>query len=185
LSKIRVVSILFSALALSALFAQQASSQQQTASSRKASSVTVIGNPALPDDFKLVMLIKTTIIAVNQANLTGNYSVLRDLGTPAFQLSNNPSKLSDIFASLRQRNLDLSPILYFDPKLLKEPQLQENGVLRMTGFLPTAPEQINFDLAFEMFDGHWRLDGIALGASKPSAAKTSSNQTAPANAKTQ
>ena len=40
--------------------------------------------PTLPDQYKLNMLIRTTIIAVNQANKTGNYAVLRDLGSPNF-----------------------------------------------------------------------------------------------------
>ena len=33
----------------------------------------------------LAVLIKGTVTALDQANLTGNYSVLRDLGTPVFR----------------------------------------------------------------------------------------------------
>src|SRR5262245_20468190 len=47
----------------------------------------------MPDAYKLNLLIRTTVIAVNQANRTGNYSVLRDLAAPGFQASNNPAQL--------------------------------------------------------------------------------------------
>jgi hypothetical protein len=127
----------------------------------------VTANPAIPNDYKLVMLIKTTIIAVNQANMTGNYTVLRDLGTPDFQRGNNPTRLADAFASLRQRNLDLAPILFLTPKLAGPPSLQENGSLRLTGLIPSAPEQVHFDFAFLQVDGQWMLDGISLAMVQP------------------
>ncbi|MBT3069330.1 hypothetical protein KKP04_00400 [Rhodomicrobium sp. Az07] len=118
--------------------------------------------PSLPNDYKLVMLIKSTIIAVNQANATGNYTLLRDLGSPDFQQGNNATTLSEAFAALRQRNLDLAPILFLTPSLAGPPYFQENGSLRLTGLIPSAPEQVHFDFAFLQIDGRWMLDGISL-----------------------
>ena len=43
--------------------------------------VVAPADTAMPDAYKLNMLIRTTLIALSQANQTGNYSVLRDLGT--------------------------------------------------------------------------------------------------------
>ena len=37
---------------------------------------------SVPDNLKLLILIRTSLIALNQADLTGNYSVLRDLAAP-------------------------------------------------------------------------------------------------------
>ena len=36
--------------------------------------------PAMPDDVRLVLLIRNAVLALNQANQTGNYSVLREMG---------------------------------------------------------------------------------------------------------
>lgn len=116
----------------------------------------------IPDAYKLNMMIRTTLIALNQANLTGNYSVLRDLGTPQFQANNSDARLGEIFAALRGRNLDLSPVLFFDPKLLREPTLQPSGLLRLTGYIPTAPERILFDMGFERVGEQWRLSAIVI-----------------------
>ena len=108
------------------------------------------------------MLIRTTLIALSQANLTGNYTVLRDLGSPAFQAVNSAARLTEAFADLRRRKLDFSPILFFDPKLVRQPSLDEAGRLRLRGFLETRPEQINFDMLFENIGGDWRLFGLAV-----------------------
>ena len=53
--------------------------------------------PKMPDQYKLNLLIRTTIIAINQANKTGNCTVLRDLAAPDFQNVNSAEKLAEIF----------------------------------------------------------------------------------------
>jgi hypothetical protein len=129
----------------------------------------------IPDAYKLNMLIRTTLIALNQANQTGNYSVLRDLGTPQFQANNSDARLGEIFAVLRNRNLDMSPVIFFDPKLVREPAVQAGGILRLTGFVPTEPQRILFDMGFERVADQWRLTAIVIDVqaapAAPSAAK--------------
>lgn len=116
----------------------------------------------LPDGLKMNMLIRTTLIALSQANTTGNYSVLRDLGAPEFQLNNTVARLTEAFADLRRRKLDFSPVLFFDPKLIREPALDDAGRLRLTGFIDTRPEQVTFDMMFASVGGEWRLFGLAV-----------------------
>lgn len=108
------------------------------------------------------MLIRTTLIALSQANLTGNYTVLRDLGSPEFQATNSAARLTEAFTDLRRRKLDFSPILFFDPKLVRQPAFDDAGRLRLRGFVETRPEQINFDMLFQNVGGDWRLFGLAV-----------------------
>lgn len=121
-----------------------------------------VQGPAVPDPYKMNMLIRTTLIALSQANLTGNYTVLRDLGSPSFQAVNSAARLTEAFTDLRQRRLDFSPILFFDPKLVRHASVDEGGRLRLRGFIETRPEQINFDMMFEDVAGDWRLFGLAV-----------------------
>jgi hypothetical protein len=113
-----------------------------------------------PDHNKLAILIHTSLIALNQANLTGNYSVLRDLGAPGFQSVNSPAKLADIFAPLRRKGVDLSPIVLFTPKLVRHPVVDQRGLLTLSGFFDTQPQRVEFDLLFQPVGGDWRLFGI-------------------------
>ncbi|MBJ7542091.1 hypothetical protein [Rhodomicrobium udaipurense] len=93
--------------------------------------------------------------------------MLRDMSTPSFQRANNLSRLSELFASLRQRELDLSPVVFLEPKLSGRPVLNENGFLRLTGLFSSAPEQVHFDLIFVQLDGRWLLDGVSIAMVRP------------------
>jgi hypothetical protein len=116
----------------------------------------------MPSDDVLLMLIESSVMALNQANTTGNYSVLREIGAPAFQNANSVERLAQLFAPLRSRNLDLSPILLIQPKLFRAPEMNAKGMIRVMGFFPTSPERVNFDLIFQPVQSRWRLFGIAV-----------------------
>ena len=124
--------------------------------------------PAMaPDDLRLLLMVRNAIIALNQANLTGNYSVLRDMGTPNFQITNSSARLAEAFSTLRARRLDISPIMFFNPKFASPPSIQDGQVLRVAGVFPTTPEQVNFDIAFQLFGEQWMLAGIAVNVAPP------------------
>ena len=124
--------------------------------------------PAQIDRNGVLILIRSTLLALDQANKTGNYTVLRDIGAPGFQ-SNSAARLGEIFAKLRNDNLDLSGVAVLDPQLSLLPQIEGNGLMHMTGFFPSVPKQVSFDLVFAPVNGQWRLFGIsvALGQSGP------------------
>ena len=126
------------------------------------------GKPANIDRNGVLMLVRSTILALDQANKTGNYTVLRDLGAPGFQV-NTAAKLAEIFASQRNDKLDLSGVAVIDPQLTVLPEIQPNGLMRMAGFFPSVPSQVNFELLFAPVDGQWRLFGISVkvGSSAP------------------
>ena len=124
--------------------------------------------PAQIDRNGVLILIRQSLLALDQANKTGNYTVLRDLGSPAFQ-ANSAARLSEIFAKQRNDNIDLSSVAVIDPQLTLLPQIEASGLLHMTGFFPSVPTQVNFDLAYAAVNGQWRLFGIsvALGRTEP------------------
>lgn len=155
-----VASMLLCTVPLSSLSAQQQTVGQNGAQPSQQTAQAPDGLE-VPRDQKLKALICSTLIALNQANATGNYSVFRELGAPGFQVVNSSAELADSFSDLRSRNFDLSPIMLLQPKLLREPKVTENGMLRMAGFFPTKPERLNFDLMFQPVNGRWLLFGIA------------------------
>lgn len=118
--------------------------------------------PQLPDANGLTILVRTTVIALNHANRTGNYTVFRDLGSPGFQKANTAAKLASIFANHRAQNLDFGPIALFNPNFTKQPALDKQRMLRLTGFFPTKPLRVQFDLVYQWIEKRWRLFGIAV-----------------------
>ena len=119
----------------------------------------------------VLILIRSTLIALQQANQTGNYAVLYGISAPGFQSVNSPERLSQIFANLRAKNYDLSGVMVLEPQLTVLPSLYSNGVMRMAGFFPSAPMQVSFDLQYMAVQGQWRLLAIAVdvGSATPAA----------------
>ena len=118
--------------------------------------------PANIDRNGVLILIRSSLLALDQANKTGNYTVLRDIGAPGFQV-NSAAKLGEIFAKLRNDKIDLSGVAVLDPQLSLLPQIESNGLMHMTGLFPSVPSQVNFDLAYAAVNGQWRLFGISVG----------------------
>lgn len=107
-------------------------------------------------------MIWTTMVALDQANTTGNYSVIRDLGAPAFQLGNSAATLAGTFQALRTAQVDLSNCLLVTPSFDFAPAIVQGGMLRLRGSFPLRPIGVAFDLLFADVDGKWRLFGMAV-----------------------
>jgi hypothetical protein len=122
---------------------------------------------ALPVSLEQALyLIRSTLLTLNDANRSGNYTVLRDLAAPGFQAKNSAADLALIFSDLRRRNVDLYAVALLAPQLARPPALEANGMLRLSGHFPTRPLQINFDLLFQNVDNHWRLFGVSVATPK-------------------
>jgi hypothetical protein len=68
----------------------------------------------------------------------------------------------------------LSVVAAIDPQLTVLPEIEANGMMRMAGFFPSVPAQINFEMLFAPVDGQWRLFGlsVARGQAAPAAPQT-------------
>jgi hypothetical protein len=131
-----------------------------------------------------LLFIRSTLLTLNDANRSGNYTVLRDLAAPDFQAKNTAADLSQSFADLRRRNFDLFGAALLAPQLSAAPALDAEKRLRLTGFFPTRPLQISFDLGFQAVGGQWRLYSISVATPEaprpPQSQAPARNQNAPA-----
>ncbi len=175
-----MISIPRLALAI-ALSIQPAAAQKTAPAHAPAPASAQPGQPAMTISVvTLTLLIKGAVLALHQANLTGNYSVVRDLGTPIFRETFDQVRLTDTFANLRNRKIDLSPALVLAPNLTKNPELNGNKELVLIGDFATQPLRIHFELAFLYLDGSWRLAGIAVDAVPADARQVQAAATPPA-----
>jgi hypothetical protein len=102
--------------------------------------------------------------AVDHANRTGNYSVLRDLGAPGFQANNTAASLAGVFTQIRDQRYDVGNALLVVPNYEIPPTIVEGGLMRVRGTFPLRPNALAFDLLFQAADGRWALFGISLAA---------------------
>jgi hypothetical protein len=116
--------------------------------------------PALPFPQALI-LIRSDLVALQQANETGIYATLSALGTQRFQADNPPAKLAQTFAPLR--NYNLNSVLVLEPKFTQLPQLRPDHSMAMAGFFASDGYRITFQLAYAAENGRWRLAAINVG----------------------
>ena len=120
-----------------------------------------------PDQLETAQLVWTTLIALDQANRTGNYSVLRDLGGPGFRDENTPAALAEIFRKLREVKLELGRTVLLAPVYDEPPAVDDDGRLQIVGRFITRPLGIRFNLQFEQWQGRWAIDNLAVGSYQP------------------
>lgn len=127
---------------------------------------------------EISMLIRNTLAALHQANQTGNYTVLRDLGSSELRAANTPARLTDLFRDFREGKLNLAPLVLHDPALDDAPRLTTDGFLRLIGHFSTAPQEIVFDLTYRYESGEWRINNLAVGTRVAGTSEQVAEQTA-------
>lgn len=130
----------------------------------------------VPAAATLIVLIRSSLTALNQANQTSNYTVLHALGSDTLRATSTPQTLAQAFAGFRQRNVNLAPALYLNPQLTRAPAIQ-GGRLHLVGSFPTNPMRIDFDIWFEPSQGQWKF--VQLNASLSPAVRQGQQQVAP------
>jgi hypothetical protein len=153
-------SSLLSALAAFACLAasDDCAAQTQPSGSQKPEASDVV----LPSAETVVILIRTTLLSLNDAMRTGNYTVLRDVASPSFREANTAGRLYQIFADVAAKHIDLAAVAILGPQLQQAPSIDQNKRLHISGYFPGNPVQLNFDLIFEPVNGQWRLFGLSV-----------------------
>jgi hypothetical protein len=123
-----------------------------------------LGPVTVPPADAIVMMVRSTLAGVNQANFTENYSVLHEMTTPALQARVNAEQFGKAFANLRKQNLDLSPVLVLQPQFTLAPAVTPQGTLKLAGFFPSKPLQIAFAIDYRPLDGFWLVDSLSVSA---------------------
>jgi len=124
----------------------------------------------MPNAEKIVLLVRNTLITLNDAIQTGNFTVLRDRGAPGFRQANSAGRLSKIFSDLTSRGVDLSVVSIVTPQLTQSPILdQEKGTLDIKGYFPGPPVHIEFEVIYQSVGSRWRLFGLSVQVPKGNA----------------
>jgi hypothetical protein len=113
------------------------------------------------------ILIKASLLSFNDANVTGNYTVFHAKLSKPFRDQFPAEKLADIFKEFRDKHIDFDIIAAKKPIGTEEPKIADNGILSIKGYFDTTPSRVNYDLAFIMSDGEWKLIKIDVDVKKP------------------
>jgi hypothetical protein len=130
----------------------------------------LVGTPAsaqkVPDPVPLEALIKVTLLSFNDANVTGNYTVLHAKLSKPFRDQFPPDRLKEVFKAFSDNHIDFDIIAAKPPIATEEPKVSDSGTLSVKGRFDTNPN-VNYDLDFIMSDGEWKAIKINVRLGKP------------------
>lgn len=123
-------------------------------------------SPPMPSPAAQAILVQSTIARLNDANLTGDYSVFLKRASTGFQQANSPEGLYEGFSSFRVNGIDLAPATLHGIRWTQSPTLT-GRTLRLIGSIETRPQEITFDLGYVSENGWWRLAAVSVGLTPP------------------
>ena len=135
----------------------------------------------LPDADNILVLIRTSLLTLNDAVLTGNFTVFRDKMAPSARAELSAGRLFKAFEHLSSRRVNMSGLALLAPELKEPPALGADGRLNLKGVFKNEPVGIAFHLIYEVAGAEWMLRGIsvklvAANAAAPEAAPTPAAQ---------
>ncbi|MGA2565768.1 MAG: hypothetical protein ABSF41_02950 [Pseudolabrys sp.] len=102
------------------------------------------------------ILIKTSMLTLNDANLTGNYTVLHAKLAKPFRDQFSPDRLKQAFKSFADQKIDFGLIATKPPVATSESKIDSRGALLLRGYFDTRPSRVLYDLDFLTSEGEWK-----------------------------
>ncbi|HWV54015.1 MAG TPA: hypothetical protein VNZ93_15660 [Pseudorhodoplanes sp.] len=115
------------------------------------------------------VLIKTTLLTFNDANVTQNYTVLHSKLSKQFRDQFSPERLKEVFKPFVDKKIDIDLIAAKTPIPAKPASVDDRGVLSISGHFDTKPSHVFYDLGYVMSDGEWKPIKINVNVRPPDA----------------
>ena len=110
----------------------------------------------VPSPFLQEILIKTSLLTLNDANLTGNYAVLHAKLAKVFRDQITPDGLKKGFKPFADQKVDFGLISAKPPIASVEAKIDNRGALLLRGYFDTAPSRVTYELDFLPSEGLWK-----------------------------
>ena len=131
-----------------------------------AGSISPVYSVEIPSDDEQDVLIRTTLMTFNDANMTGNYAVLLAKASKQFQSQFTTDQLVTSFESFRQNELFFEDAITADYDSFEKAKLDKEGALVLAGVFKTDDLQVKYRLRFVQNTKVWKILGINVDASK-------------------
>ncbi len=110
----------------------------------------------IPSATQQEILIKAALLTLNDANVTGNYTVLHAKLAKQFRDRITPDKLKQAFKSFAEQKVDWDLIAAKSPVASNESKIDSRGALILRGYFDTRPNRVNYELDFLPSEGEWK-----------------------------
>jgi len=117
---------------------------------------SVRAEPQVPSAVSQEILIKTALLTLNDANITGNYAVLHAKLAKPFRDQFSPDRLKQSFKTFAEQKADWGLISAKAPIATADATIDKRGALLLRGYFDTSPSRLTYDLDFVPSEGEWK-----------------------------
>jgi hypothetical protein len=117
---------------------------------------------SVPDPTEQEALIKTTLLAFNRANVTGNYTAFHASLAKVARDRFGPDQLADIFKEFRIKHIDIDVISREKPMPAEAAAINDDGILTLKGSFRTRKGLVVYDLMFDQSEGQWKPGAVQV-----------------------
>jgi len=110
----------------------------------------------IPSAVMQEVLIKTALLSLNDANLTGDFTVLHAKLAKPFREQFTPERLKQVFKPFADQKLDFGLIAAKTPVATAAATIDARGALLLRGYFDTRPSRLNYELDFLPSEGEWK-----------------------------
>jgi hypothetical protein len=131
-----------------------------------ATSLSPVFAAEIPSDDDQDVMIRTTLMTFNDANMTGNYSVFLAKASKEFQNQFTVDKMAAAFESFRTHGLFFESVATEDYDSYEKAKIEPDGQLVLAGVFKIDRMQVKYVLKFFQNNKVWKVSGITVNADK-------------------
>jgi len=120
----------------------------------------------IPDDDDQDVLIRTTLMTFNDANMTNDYTVLLAKASKEFQSQFTVDKMASAFEAFRKNELYFEDVVTADYDSYEKAKIDNDGALVLAGVFKTDDMEVKYRLRFIQNNKIWKVAGINVDATR-------------------
>jgi hypothetical protein len=102
------------------------------------------------------ILIKTSILTLNDAIVTGNFTVVHAKAAKVLREELGPDRIKQAFESFAEQKIDMSAISAATPVATAPAQIDDRGALLLRGRFDVGRSRLAYELHFLPSEGEWK-----------------------------
>ena len=116
----------------------------------------------IPSPLVQEVLIKSNLVSLNDAVVTGNYDVMHEKMSKPFRDQFPMEKFKLLFKDFVDKHAVFDVVVAKPVVPDSEAKIDADGVLRLSGHFDTTPKQVKYRLGFIPSEGLWKLVAIKV-----------------------
>ena len=120
----------------------------------------------IPSDDEQDILVRSSLVAFNDANMTGNYAVFIARASNEFQTQVSPEKLFTAFEPFRKNKLFFESVITDEYDSYEKAKIDSEGALVLAGVIKGDEMTVKYRISYVQNGEAWKLLGINVDATR-------------------